>query len=652
MCGFAGALRLSENHAIDFERLAVTMGQTLPHRGPDEETSYAQPGLGVAFRRLSIIDVEGGSQPQFNEDQSIACFLNGEILNYVELREEIGKSGRRLRTDHSDTEVIPHLYEMHGDAFVDRLVGMFSIVLWDAKRERLLLIRDRFGIKPLFYADTGKVLLFASEIKAILASGLVPRQPDPVALQMLMHGNFVFPPRTTIAGVRCVRPSRMLIAEKGNSERWKVREHRYYDLRDKRDALRRDGLPQGKDLHAYVYDRIDEVMAMWMRSDVPIGVSQSGGIDSSILMHHAARHADRVVSITVDLESERYFPDEVRFATLMARRVDAHHHVIKVGTSRVLDSLPNAVWVADNLNLLTPAMNHYLVAAEASKYVKVLLNGSGGDELFVGYPWYDFNGVERLFFSMPRPVRKAALAMMAPLGKAGGKRRVVHEWLSAWHGFPERYARKHIFRNRLMYPWEVAALFRSDYDGRELEEGYGEYLTEFFDGDVVNALGYLDLYSTVAANQTNQTDYAGMAHSIETRPPFLDHRLAELMLSVPSSDKIGPQGAKKHLLKAAYQGHIPDEILHGRKVGFASPMHLWIDDRFKRVARSILVDRRLPCLAGCDADRIRQYVDLCDTNWKYAEYVYGLLAYATWHRLHIDLGQTTMPNATTEELWS
>jgi len=648
MCGFAGALRLSPDYLADIGSLASTMGNTLIHRGPDDGTTYCEESLGVAFRRLSIIDVEGGRQPQFNEDKSIVCFQNGEIVNYVELREMLEKAGHRLQTDHSDTEVIPHLYEMYGDSFVDHLVGMFSIVLWDRRRERLLLIRDRFGIKPLFYADTGKTLLFASEIKAILASGLVPRRPDRAAMHMLMHGNFAFPPRTTIEGVRCVRPSRMLVVEDG-----RITERRYYDLREKRAAWRGGGLPKGRDLHAFVYDRIDEVMAMWMRSDVPIGISQSGGIDSSILMHHAARHSDQVISITVDLESDRYFPDEVRFAAIMARRIDAKHHVIKVGASRMLDCLPNAVWVADNLNLLTPAMNHYLVAAEASKYVKVLLSGSGGDELFVGYPWYEFNPVERAFSAMPRPMRELALAMMRPVAKSGcGKSRVVYEWLSAWNEFPDRYARKHIFRNRLMYPWEVAGLFRNDYDGAELERGYGEYLNEFFDGDVVNSLGYLDLYSTVAANQTNQTDYASMAHSIENRPPFLDHRLAELMLSIPSSEKLGPKGEKKYLLKTAYHGHIPDEILYGKKVGFASPLHLWVDDRFKRVAGAILVDRKLPCLAECDADRIRKYVQLCDTNWKYAEYVYGLLGYATWHRMHIELGQTTMPNLSMEEFWN
>ncbi len=647
MCGFAGALRLSREYTADFASMALSMGATLAHRGPDEATGFSDDGIGIAFRRLSIIDMEGGSQPQFNEDRSIACFLNGEIVNYVELRNMLVKSGHRLRTDHSDTEVIPHLYEIYGDAFVDQLVGMFSIVLWDRRRERLLLIRDRFGIKPLFYADTGKALLFASEIKALLASGLLPRQADPLAMQMLFHGNFAFPPRTTIEGVKCVKPARMLVAENG-----KVTERRYYHLRERVEARRKQGVPKGKELHAFVYDQIDEVMSMWMRSDVPLGISQSGGIDSSILMHHAARHSDRVVSITVDLESDRYFPDEVRFASIMARRIGATHHVIKVGTSKMLDSLPNAVWTADNLNLLTPAMNHFLVAAEASKYVKVLLSGSGGDELFVGYPWYEFNRVERLFSAMPRPMRELTLAMLRPMAASGsGMPRVVYEWLSAWRDFPRTYARKHIFRNRLMYPWQVAALFGNEYDGAELDGGYGEYLNEFFDGDVVNALEYLDLYSTIAANQTNQTDYAGMAHSIENRPPFLDHRLVELMLSIPSSEKLGPKREKKYILKAAYQGHIPDEVLYGKKVGFASPLHLWVDDRFKKAARAILVDREPPCLAGCDTGLIRRYVELCDTNWKYAEYVYGMLAYATWHRLHIELGRTTMPQVSTEDLW-
>lgn len=647
MCGFAGVLRLSEENTTDLGAVASVMGATLEHRGPDEATVFAEGEIGFAFRRLSIIDVEGGSQPQFNEDRSIVCLLNGEILNYVELRAMLVKAGHRLQTNHSDTEVIPHLYEMYGDAFVDHLVGMFAIVLWDRNRKRLLLIRDRFGIKPLFYADTGKALLFASEIKAILASGLVPRQVDMQAMHMLFHGNFAFPPRTTIEGVKCLKPGRMLVVENG-----KVAEHRYYRLKEKVESLRKQGLPTGKDLPAFVYKQIDEVMAMWMRSDVPIGISQSGGIDSSILMHHAARHSDRVVSVTVDMESERYFPDEVRFASIMARRIDATHHVIKVGAPRMLDSLPNAAWAADNLNLLTPAMNHYLVAAEASKYVKVLLSGSGGDELFVGYPWYQFNLVERVFSAMPSAMRKLALAILKPMEHVGhAKSRVVYEWLSAWRDFPNSYARKHVFRNRQMYPWEVAAFFENDYDGSELDRGYGDYLAEFFDGDVVNALGYLDLYSTIAANQTGQTDYAGMAHSIENRPPFLDHRLVELALAIPSPEKLGPKREMKHILKLAYQGHIPDEILYGKKVGFASPLHLWVDERFKRVARAVLLDRKLPCLAGCKEELIRKYVELCDTNWKYAEYVYGLLAYATWHRLHIDLGRTTMPNVTTEELW-
>lgn len=647
MCGFAGVIRLSEKYIANLESLAIAMGETLEHRGPDDSTSFAEDNIAVAFKRLSIIDVAGGRQPQFNEDRSIVCFLNGEIVNYIELRQLLVKAGHRLESDHSDTEVIPHLYEMYGDGFVDHLIGMFSIVLWDRNRRRLLLIRDRFGVKPLFYANIGNALLFASEIKAILASGLVPRQADPLSMRMLLHGNFAIPPRTAFNAVKCMKPARMLIIEND-----KIIEKRYYNLREKVELLRKEGIPTGKDLHARIYSQIDEITHMWMRSDVPIGISQSGGIDSNILMHHADRHSKRVVSVTVDLDSDHYFPDEVRFASIMARSVNATHHVIKVGTSRMLDSLPNALWVADNLNLLTTAMNHYLVAAEASKHVKVLLSGSGGDELFVGYPWYEFNRVEKMFSAMPRSVRDMALLTLKPMKKMGGRSRVVYEWLSAWRDFPNTYARKHVFRNRLLYPWEVAALCNDDYDGAELDNGYSEYLNEFFDDDVINALGYLDLYTTIAINQTNQTDYASMAHSIENRPPFLDHRLVELMLAVPSNEKTGPRFEKKHLLKAAYHGHIPEEILYGKKVGFASPLHLWVDERFKKVARAVLVDRAPECFGEFDQTIIRRYVELCDTNWKYAECVYGLLAYATWHRLHVELGQTKMPMESMEEFWN
>ena len=641
MCGIAGIYHCPKPMG-EAEKIVRLMGKTLVHRGPDDESYYFDGDLGVAFRRLSIIDVSGGRQPAKNETQDIICFMNGEILNYVELREDLLKKGHKFSTDHSDTEVIPHLYEEHGKDFVRYLVGMFAIVLWDTKNKLLLLVRDRFGIKPLFYASTQGSVVFGSEIKPLLVSGLVKREVNFSARDMAFHANFALPPQTMIKNVMALEPGYMLLVTED-----RVHKERYYHLSD---VVKKKEESKLLHIEEEIYHEIDSAMKMWMRSDVPLGVSQSGGIDSSILMHHASHYADEVVSITVDFQAERYFPDEVRFAKIMAEAIHANHKIITVGSAGVLNCLPAAMWAADNINMAPAYLNHFLVAQEARNYVKVLLSGAGGDELFFGYPWYVFQPAEKFFYALPSFCKTLALFLLRPFSLLNDTSRVLYEWLYAWNDFPNTYPRKHINRTRMLYPHQVRKIFRSDYDGSAAEGYYTAYLREAFNGDVLNALTYVDMFTLIAAHQMAQSDYAGMANSIENRPPFLDHRLVELVLSVPSHFKSGHPMEKKYLLKQAYKKHIPSEILYGKKVGFGSPLHAWVDDRFKKVAKKIITSSS-PALEDMNQEYVLSFVEHCDKNWKHAELVYGVMSYATWHKMHIEESRTIMPGVTMEELW-
>jgi asparagine synthase (glutamine-hydrolysing) len=558
MCGIAGFV--VEPEAADPSDLEA-MCTTLAHRGPDDADARVWPdhGVGLGHRRLSIIDLSpSGRNPMPNEDETVWVVHNGEIYNYRELRRELEAAGHRFRSD-SDTEVIVHGYEEWGDAHVERLSGMFAYGLYDrrAAAPRVLLIRDRLGIKPLHYAWDGRRFAFASELKGLLALPWVDRTPDRTALVDYLSYLYVPAPKTAFAGMRKVLPAERLVLEEGRIDRT-----RYWDLPAPAPAPAGDG---------GVADAVDRVRALLsaaverhMVADVPVGVFLSGGLDSSAvatLMSETADGPVRAYTIGFDVAEH----SETGYAALVAERSGLAHRVRSVSVDDVRTALDRVTSLHDEPFADASSLPTLRVAELAREDVKVALAGDGGDEVFGGYWWYDAWRKGTRFDRLPVPLRRVAARGLTLLPRL---REVT--WLSEL-GEPglERYAAL----VQLFTPDEKRALVTRDLE-RHLV-GYDDHwhLREHWrdDLDPTTRMQVVDLHTYLPGDILTKVDRATMAVSLEARPPLLDHELVEAVLGLPAAVR----GENKSLLKRAMADRLPREIIERPKQGFSVPWKVW-----------------------------------------------------------------------------
>ena len=564
MCGIYGILEL-DGSAAAAESLRP-MGRLTVHRGPDDEGSYVNGPLAMGMRRLSIIDVAGGHQPLSNEDQTLWLVANGEIYNYRELRATLEAQGHRFQTG-SDCETILHLYAQHGDEFLGLLNGMFAFALWDVRRRRLLVGRDRLGIKPLYLWNDGRRLVFASEAKAILALPGVGAELDRGALASYLGMGYVPAPQSIFRGVRKLPPATLLAAEGGM-----VAQRCYWRMPSDVDVQ-----PSEEEWVARVRARIEESVRMQMVSDVPIGAFLSGGIDSSAVVAFMAAHSDRPVKTYAigfgGGTAETYY-NELPYARQVAQLFGTDHHEIVVRPD-VVSLLPSLLWHMDEPVADTAFITTYLVSQFARRDVTVILSGVGGDELFGGYRRYLGGHYQAQFNRLPRGLRRAASALGERLPS-------------------DRHS-------PLLNALRFAKGFLST-AGLPLEERYRSYVEVFADDVVAELLhapcgsdddpiaaafrsapGADELNRMLAVDAQTQlpddllllTDKMSMAVSLECRVPLLDHELVELAARIPEQIKIR-NGRLKHVLKRALQPTLPANILHRKKRGFGTPMGAWL----------------------------------------------------------------------------
>ena len=564
MCGIYGILEL-DGSAAAAESLRP-MGRLTVHRGPDDEGSYVNGPLAMGMRRLSIIDVAGGHQPLSNEDQTLWLVANGEIYNYRELRATLEAQGHRFQTG-SDCETILHLYAQHGDDFLGHLNGMFAFALWDVRRRRLLVGRDRLGIKPLYLWNDGRRLVFASEAKAILALPGVGAELDRGALASYLGMGYVPAPQSIFRGVRKLPPATLLAAEGGM-----VAQRCYWRMPSDVDVQ-----PSEDEWVARVRARIEESVRMQMVSDVPIGAFLSGGIDSSAVVAFMAAHSDRPVKTYAigfgGGTAETYY-NELPYARQVAQLFGTDHHEIVVRPD-VVSLLPSLLWHMDEPVADTAFITTYLVSQFARRDVTVILSGVGGDELFGGYRRYLGGHYQAQFNRLPRGLRRAASALGERLPS-------------------DRHS-------PLLNALRFAKGFLST-AGLPLEERYRSYVEVFADDVVAELLhaprgsdddpvaaafrsapGADELNRMLAVDAQTQlpddllllTDKMSMAVSLECRVPLLDHELVELAARIPEQIKIR-NGRLKHVLKRALQPTLPANILHRKKRGFGTPMGAWL----------------------------------------------------------------------------
>jgi asparagine synthase (glutamine-hydrolysing) len=578
MCGIAGRLNFNPSHAVDRDRL-VAMTDAVTHRGPDAAGYYLAGSIGLGHRRLSIIDLSTGDQPLGNEDGSIQVVFNGEIYNFAEVRRELIAHGHRFRTN-SDTEVIVHGYEQWGERCVDWFRGMFAFALWDGNARRLMLARDRLGVKPLYYAEVEGGIVFGSEIKSLLAHPDVPREWRADMLDAYLTLLYVPAPGTIYQGIHKLPPAHLLVAERGH-----IRISRYWDL-----AFTGDGDARREDDYLAELDELlREAVRLRLVSDVPLGAFLSGGIDSSaVVAYMVETSAAPPITISVGFEQQAF--DEVRHAETVARHLGCDFHAL-TASPMVEDLLPKLAWHFDEPFADSSAVPTYYVSKAARELVTVALSGDGGDELWLGYPWHRVERWEQRARTSLGPAAPVAgmLGRALPLSVKGA-RSLRHLAFAP----DQAYALKHAYG---MFETDVKARlysgdFRRSINGYDPFAAFRDRYRACTSADPLDRAMYVDANTYMIDDVLTKVDRMSMAVSLEAREPLLDHKLLEFAARVPSSLKL-KDGRGKHLLRRALERRVPRAITERKKSGFAAPIGDWLRGPLAGMTTELLQDGRL-----------------------------------------------------------
>jgi len=619
MCGIVG--QIGSRH-VD---LGAAMSR-IAHRGPDDRGTYAGDGKDVAvdlgFVRLAIIDLSpAGHQPMCNEDGTVWLVFNGEIYNYRELRDELTALGHRFRSN-TDTEAIIHAYEQYGDAFLNRLRGMFGLAIWDAGKNRLVLARDRLGIKPIYYSDVGGPLCFCSEIKGILELR-ASAELDSVSLASYLHLLYVPPPSTIFKAVCALRPGHGLVWEGGVS-----RVERYWEIT--RPPARRDYQSMVEGLR----ELLDSVVKLHLASDVPLGAFLSGGLDSSTLVALMARNSSTPVrTYCMTFREEEGLYDEREYARIVADHFGTIHTEIPVHPDLVSD-LPAMVRHFDEPFGNPTALLYYLLSKETRKHVTVAISGDGGDEAFLGYPRYQGAWVARSYRSFPVAIRRAVALGIAPTIRESStgdhRRRRLREFLSSGAKSLET-----MYEDWVGYYTfdEIAALTRRD-NLDKTASVIADHFSHAPGGDFVDRANYVDLKTFLPDNLLRYSDRMSMAHALEVRVPYCDHRLIEFMAGIQARQKMRWMECKR-LFKDAVRPWLPPQILKRKKLGFNPPMGMWINRELRSMVDEQLDPVRLRRQGYFDPAPIRQMIDAHRSGQRdYSLHIWSLLVFQTWVDLY------------------
>ncbi|HVH66973.1 MAG TPA: asparagine synthase (glutamine-hydrolyzing) [Gemmatimonadales bacterium] len=621
-----GIVKLNQQDTVDQARL-TRMRDVLRHRGPDGDGLWIDGPVGLGMRRLAIVDVAGGRQPMSNEDGTVWLVYNGEIYNHADLRSELSRRGHHYRT-RSDTETILHLYEEDGERCVERLQGMFAFALWDTKRGRLLLARDRLGIKPLYYAWTEHELVFASEVKAILAGGSVrPALNHSIVPEFLAMG-FVAGEETFFRGVRKLLPGRTLTWSWADGPR----QRRYWRMPVATENGSAGSLEaSGREVRA----RLADAVRSHLMSDVPLGLFLSGGMDSSglaALMAPMVTEPIRTFSVGFsDAEA-----NELAYARLAARSVGAEHRELVVAPAEFFGALPQLVWHEDEPIRFPSSVPLYFVSRLARDHVKVVLTGEGADELFLGYDRYRVTawnerlgrfywaltphalqeGVKALARRLPRPVRRYATRTFLALGPS--PRDLFYE---NWAIFPVALQPQLLSRLDLLTARDPYA------DGlRAYEEAGGGTLERMSHADV----------ETYLVRLLMKQDQMSMAASVESRVPYLDHQFVEHIAALPPRSKLRGWRTKA-VLRTALRDLVPREILTRRKMGFPVPVNRWFRDGFWPVVDEFVLGRRALARGLFRGAFLRRLADEHRAGtWEHGLRLWLLVNLEIWQRIFVD----------------
>ncbi len=525
--------------------LLATMGNLLEHRGPDDVGYFSDERTGTHFglRRLSIIDLEGGHQPLSNEDETVRIVCNGEIFNYIELRKELLAKGHQFNTQ-GDAEVLVHLYEEKGLDFLDSVNGMFGLALFDEKKRRLILARDRLGIKPLFYSWDGRRLAFASEIKPVLRCPWISREPDPAAISAYLNLLYIPAPKTGFAGIYKLPSGTLAIHENGRCQL------RCYWHTDRFLAQAGDPPVSLASAEEELHVLLQDACRLQLRSDVPVGAFLSGGVDSSAVVGMANREGKQGMdTYTIAWKDAREKMDERSYASTVAERYGCRHHEMEISWQDFNELLPRLIWHLEEPNADGAYVPTYLISKFSSRQSKVILTGAGGDELYGGYAFYQPPG------GLLPKIRQRIMPGREPYSQRA-----------------------------FNFPWRLVF---NEYRNHTADDFLAFYNHTAAESDRLNAEMAFDLNVYLQDNILALTDRMSMAASIEARVPLLDHRIVEFVLGLPSKFKIG-QGDTKLIFKNVVAGFLPPEILTRQKDGFGAPIASWLDGPLRPIVKRII----------------------------------------------------------------
>ena len=620
MCGICGIYQ-PRGEAIIQRTTLKAMADTLSHRGPDAEGFYSCGPVGLAHRRLSIIDLEGGQQPLSNEDGTVWTVFNGEIYNFEDLNSRFLSNGHSFKT-RSDTETIVHLYEELGDACFAEFRGMFAIALWDARRKRLVLARDRIGKKPLFYSWDGKRLVFGSEIKALFRAGGVSKEIDLQAVSDYFSLQYVPAPKTIYRDVRKLRPAHYLVADQSG-----IREVPYWDIRfDDRSRL-----SEGEWCEAFLAEYRTAVRSRLI-SEVPLGAFLSGGVDSSSVVALMNELQHPVTTCSVGFTDERY--DETQDARTFAAGLGANHfeHIVE---PHAIDIVSKLAWHYDEPFADSSAIPTYYVSKMAREHVTVALSGDGGDENFAGYRRYKLTMWEDQIRSrIPAILRRT---LLGPLGrtypKLGWAPRIFRakntlESLARtpidgyFHGVsccPPTMKRGLLSADlwKRLGGYDSADVFRYHYDRAQTS-------------DPLSRIQYVDMKTYLVDDILVKVDRASMANSLEVRSPLLDHKLMELIARMPPNLKLH-DGQGKYIFKKALESVLPRAILTRKKKGFAVPVAEWFRGELKDYAYESLIRQPDEMLNGAFLTRCWTQHQTGQRDW--SALLWCVLMFKSWREV-------------------
>jgi asparagine synthase (glutamine-hydrolysing) len=623
MCGICGIVNFDPAEFVD-SSVVHRMSQVLSHRGPDDDGLFAEGQAGLGFRRLSIIDLAGGKQPIFNEDSSAAIIFNGEIYNYRDLAGDLVATGHVLKTQ-SDTETILHAYEEYGDDCVQHLRGMFGFAIWDRRRRRLLLARDRVGVKPLYYYRNSRFLAFASEIKSLLEIRTIPREVDADSLGQYLSLRYVPGPRTMFKNIFRLQPGHTLVVDEAG-----VRISKYWDINYSEDTERspNDVLDKFREL-------LEESVRLRLISDVPLGVFLSGGLDSSGILATMSRlnRGDRIKTFSVGYEgssAQAKEANEFEYARLAASAFGAEHHECRVTPKDFEEFIPDLAWHLDEPMGDPSCVPLHFLSKMAREHVTVVLSGEGADEVLAGYGIYSRMLAVDKIRSVPGLSRLAPwLARLTPSERLANYMRMSRAPLEArYHGVCRGFGEE---AKRQLIGKDQAG--QSEQQLNEMFRGHFEAVTK---ASRLNQMLYVDAKVWLPDDLLLKADKMTMANGLELRVPFLDHKLIEFAATLPGHSKLGPEGGKT-LLRRAMRGVLPNKIIDRRKKGFPVPISAWLRQPLRQFTRDTLLTRQSACSRYLEHRAVVSIIEEHEQGRvDRSQEIWMLLVFELWHRQFIE----------------